>query len=89
MDGPLTLARFDRDDSRYRLGCGQGHTVPGPHVSELYTWMEVDDWTHWEKTIMQGPYIHHSSVVYDHCAGVLEEACKYIPHLDIERFDKK
>jgi L-fucose isomerase-like protein len=89
MDGPLTLARFDGDHGRYRLGCGEGHTVPGPHTNEFYAWMEVGDWPHWEKTIMQGPYIHHSSVVYDHCAGVLEEACKYIPDLDIERFDKK
>lgn len=89
MDGPLTLARFDGDDGCYRLGCGEGHTVPGPHTNEFYAWMETDNWPRWEKTIMQGPYIHHSSVVYDHCADVLEEACKYIPHLDIERFDKK
>jgi L-fucose isomerase-like protein len=88
MDGPLTLARFDGDDGKYKLGCGEGITVPGPHTNEFYTWMEVDDWPYWEKTIMQGPYIHHSSVVYDHCADVLEEACKYIPDLDIERFER-
>jgi len=88
MDGPLTLARFDGDDGRYRLGCGEGRTVTGPHTNEFYAWMEVDDWPHWEKTLMQGPYIHHSSVVYDHCADVLEEACKYIPGLDIERLEK-
>lgn len=89
MDGPLTLARFDGDDGEYRLGFGEGRTVSGPHTNEFYAWMEVDDWPQWEKTIMQGPYIHHSSVVYDHCAEVLEEACKYIPHLEIERFDKR
>ena len=88
-DGHLTLARFDGDDGHYRLGCGEGHTVPGPHTNEFYAWMEVNDWPHWEKTLIQGPYIHHSSVVYDNCADILEEACKYVPYLKIERFDKK
>ena len=66
----------------------QGRTVPGPATREFYAWMEVDDWPRWERRIMQGPYIHHCSAVYDHCADVLEEACRYIPHLVVERFDQ-
>jgi L-fucose isomerase-like protein len=87
-DGPLTVCRFDGDTGGYRLGVGQGRTVPGPATNEFYAWMEVDDWPHWERQIMQGPYIHHCSAVYDHCADVLEEACRYIPHLAVERFDR-
>jgi hypothetical protein len=79
-DGPHT--------GGYRLGVGQGRTVPGPATNEFYAWMEVDDWPRWERQIMQGPYIHHCSAVYDHCADVLEEACRYIPHLSVERFDR-
>ena len=89
MDGPLTVARFDGDHGKYILGSGQGHTVPGPHTNEFYTWMEVDNWPHWEKTLMYGPYIHHCSVVYDHCADVLAETGKYIPYLETESFNKK
>jgi hypothetical protein len=50
--------------------------------------MEVDDWPRWEREIMEGPYIHHCSAVYDHCADALEEACRYIPHLTVQRFDR-
>jgi L-fucose isomerase-like protein len=87
-DGPLTVCRFDGDTGEYRLGIGQGRTVPGPDTREFHAWMEVDDWPRWERQIMEGPYIHHCSAVYDHCADVLEEACRYIPHLRAERFDR-
>jgi len=87
-DGPLTVCRFDGDTGNYRLGAGQGRTVPGPATNEFYAWMEVDDWPRWERRIMQGPYIHHCAAVYDHCADVLEEACRYIPGLAFERFDQ-
>jgi L-fucose isomerase-like protein len=87
-DGPLTVCRFDGDTGSYRLGAGEGRTVPGPATREFYAWMEVDDWPRWERRIMQGPYIHHCSAVYDHCADVLEEACRYIPNLVFERFDQ-
>jgi L-fucose isomerase-like protein len=86
-DGPLTLCRFEGDARGYRLGCGHGRTVPGPYTQEFYTWMEVDDWPRWERRLICGPYIHHCSCIYDHCAEVLEEATRYIPRLECERFD--
>jgi len=86
-DGPITVCRFDGDRGEYRLGIGEGRTVSGPHTREVYAWMEVDNWPRWERKIIEGPYIHHCSCIYDHCGKVLEEACKYIPGLVPERFD--
>jgi L-fucose isomerase-like protein len=88
-DGPLTVCRFDGDGGDYVLGIGQGKSVPGPVTREAYVWMEVDDWPRWERRIMEGPYIHHCSAVYGHCADALEEACRYIPGLRAERFDRQ
>jgi len=85
-DGPLTLCRFEGHGDDYRLGCGQGRTVAGPYTQEFYTWMEVDDWPTWERQLILGPYIHHCSCVYDHCAEVLQEAVRYIPQLKFEQF---
>jgi len=59
-DGPLTLCRFEGHGDDCRLGCGEGHTVPGPYTQEFYTWMEVDDWPTWERQLISGPYIHHA-----------------------------
>lgn len=87
-DGPLTLARFEGHGDDYRLGCGEGRTVAGPYTQEFYTWMQVDDWPTWERQLIFGPYIHHCSCVYDHCADVLEEAVRYIPRLKFERFGR-
>jgi len=41
-DGPLTVCRFDGETGEYRLGIGQGKSVPGPATREFYVWMEVD-----------------------------------------------
>ena len=87
-DGPLTVCRFDGDTNDYRLGVGEGKTVDGPVTKETYVWMEVDDWSTWERRLIEGPYIHHCSAIYDNCADALVEACKYIPHLKAERFDR-
>ena len=87
-EGPLTLGRFEGGGDDYRIGCGEGRTVPGPYTQEFYAWMEVDDWPAWERQLALGPYIHHTSCVYDHCADVLEEAVRYIPRLKFERFGR-
>jgi hypothetical protein len=51
--------------------------------------MEVNDWPRWERQLMEGPYIHHCSCSYGHSADVLQEACRYIPDLQFERFGKQ
>lgn len=87
MDGPLTIARFDGDpQAGYRLGFGEGTTCDGPPTQEYYAWMAVDHWPRWERQLIEGPYIHHCSCVFDSCAQVLGEAVRFIPGLEAERF---
>lgn len=86
-EGPLTVCRFEKAEEAYALGIGEGKTVPGPRTQEFYAWMEVDHWPTWERKLMEGPYIHHVSAIYAHCAGALEEACKYIAGLRPQRFE--
>lgn len=88
-DGPLTVCSFERGREGYLLGCGQGQTVPGPHTNEFYAWLEVDHWPTWERKLIEGPYIHHCSAIFEHCADVLAEACKFIPGLKIQRFENE
>ena len=80
-NGPLTVCRFDGDTGDYRLGVGQGELIDGPYTRDYYGWLKVNDWKKWERQLIEGPYIHHCSAAYGHCAGALIEACKY---LDVE-----
>jgi L-fucose isomerase-like protein len=88
-DGPLTVCRFAGTSREFFLGCGEGRTTTGPYTQEFHAWMEVDDWPTWERQLMQGPYIHHCSCCYGHCADVLEEAVRYLPELKFERFGRQ
>jgi L-fucose isomerase-like protein len=85
-DGPITLCRFDGGHGEYRIGAGEGHTIDGPYTQEFYVWLKVNNWPAWERQLIRGPYIHHCSCVYDHCADVLAEFTRFIPGLTFERF---
>lgn len=84
-DGPLTIARFDGDGGKYSLVAGEGKTIPGPDTQNSFVWMEVNHWPKWERTFIEGPYIHHVSVAYDQARDILFEACKYIPGLEADK----
>lgn len=87
--GDLTVARFDGDRGEYQMWVGQGKSMDGPYTQNNYVWMQVDDWAHWERSIMQGPFIHHTGMLYGHYASVLEEACRFIPGLTPLRLDRQ
>ncbi len=89
MDGPITIARFDGDRGEYRMAVGEGRSIDGPHTLNNYVWMAVDDWPHWERTLMEGPFIHHSAMVYEHVGAALVEACRYVSGLEPVRLDKE
>jgi L-fucose isomerase-like protein len=86
-DGPITVARFDGDLGAYKLAVGQGVTMDGPKTLNNYVWLKVDDWPYWERTLMEGPFIHHCAMAYGHFGDVLAEACKFIPELEPVRLD--
>lgn len=87
-DGAVTLCRFDGAGDDYRLAVGQGRTCPGPETQNNYCWVEVDDWPRWERTLVEGPFIHHMAMVHGHYGDALQEACKYIPGLAPVRLDR-
>lgn len=88
QDGPMTVVRFDGDFGAYRLAVGQGHAMAGPRTLNNYVWMKVDDWPRWERTLMEGPWIHHCAMTYGCFGDALVEACKYIPGLEPVRLDR-
>ena len=87
-DGNITFCRFEGEDGKYRLGIGKGHTVEGPKTLEVYTWLEVSDWKKYERKLIEGPYLHHCSCIFDDCSEVLEKACQFIPYLEADSFEK-
>jgi len=83
--GPLTVARFDGRTGEYVLAVGEGASMDGPFTLNNYVWMKVDNWPRWERTLIEGPYIHHTAMAYGHYADALAEACKYVPGLEAVR----
>lgn len=76
--GEVTICRFDGDNGEYRMFIGEGKGTDGPKTKGTYLWVEVDDWAKWEKTLVEGPYIHHCAGIHGRYADVLEEAAKYL-----------
>jgi L-fucose isomerase-like protein len=80
-DGAITLARFDGDERGYQLAVGEGRSIEGPDTQNNYVWVEVDNWPHWERTLVEGPFVHHAGMIYGHFGSVLLEATKYVDGL--------
>ena len=78
-DGPITVARFDGEVGDYRLAVGEGHSTDGPPTQNNYVWMAVDNWPHWERALIEGPFPHHLAMAYGHYAAALVEACRFVP----------
>lgn len=78
-EGPLTVIRFDGDRGEYRLAIGEGHSCDGPETQNNYVWMRVNDWLQWERTLMEGPFIHHAAMGYAQVGDALADACRFIP----------
>jgi len=83
--GPITIARFDGDRGRYELAVGEGRSTDGPETLNNAVWMEVDDWPRWERTLIQGPFMHHAAMTYGHWAAAIAEAGRFIPGVRIVR----
>ncbi len=82
QSGPITVARFDGDRGHYALAYGEGDGIDGPDTLNNYVWMRDNDWPAWERTLIQGPFIHHVAMRYGHCGRVLAEALRYLPEIE-------
>lgn len=87
QDGPITCARFDGERGRYALAVGEGESCDGPFTLNNYVWMRVADWPRWERTLIEGPFLHHTAMTYAHCGAALKEAVRFVPGLELYDMD--
>ena len=83
-EGIITIARFDGERGKYSLLAERARTIEGPYTQNTYVWAEVADFGKLERKLIEGPYIHHTACIYGDYAGVLKEACRYIPNLEFD-----
>lgn len=76
--GTHTVMRFDGLRGKYYLFSGTGKGVEGPVTNGNYLWLETDNWVHWEKKFIFGPYIHHVVGIPGDITHVMREACRYL-----------
>ena len=76
--GDLNILRFDGIGGDYSMFMGQARGTEGPRTVGAYLWIEVDDWSKWERKLIYGPYVHHCVGIHDDVVPVLYEACKYL-----------
>ncbi|MBN2557396.1 MAG: fucose isomerase [Clostridia bacterium] len=83
-DGDITIVRFDGEDREYRLLAKEASTIQGPFTQNTYVWVEMAGWKEFEKKVIDGPYIHHTSCIYGKYHDVLMEACKFIDGIEFD-----
>ena len=76
--GDLTILRFDGDNGEYSCFVGKGESIHGPETGGNYTYLQVKDWSKWEKKFVYGPYVHHVVGIYGDFRNALSDACRYL-----------
>ena len=76
--GTHTMLRFDGLKGKYYLFAGTGKGVEGPVTNGNYLWLETNNWIHWEKKFIFGPYIHHVVGIPGDLTAVMKEVCRYL-----------
>ena len=76
--GDLTILRFDGDQGDYFCFVGKGESIDGPKTGGNYTYLQVEDWTKWEKKFVYGPYVHHVVGIYGDHRDAFSDACRYL-----------
>lgn len=86
--GLISLLRFDGDHGNYSILLGTGKGIEGPQTLGTYMWIEVENWVRLEEKLVTGPYVHHCVGIHGDILPVIYEACKYIPGLKPDFYDK-
>ena len=60
------------------LLCRKGESIHGPETGGNYTYLQVKDWSKWEKKFVYGPYVHHVVGIYGDFRNALSDACRYL-----------
>lgn len=84
-DGTYTAARIDQESGNYMILPLLCKTTDGPETNGTYIWGEFEDLQKVEDRLMQGPYIHHFIEIEGDYRKEINEFCKYVPNLSVDR----
>ncbi len=86
-DGHYTIARFDQDNGKYSMLCGEFDTDKGPYTFGTYLWARFNNLKKWEDKLIDGPYIHHMAEVEGDYTEVMRDFTKFVPGLTLDTVD--
>jgi L-fucose isomerase-like protein len=76
--GDITILRWGCASGHYTVFADECKSTKGPKTNGTYLWIEVDNWSKWERKFVKGPYIHHVTGARGKYAEVIREALQYI-----------
>lgn len=86
-DGHYTVARIDQDHGNYSIAVAQCDSAEGPYTNGTYLWGRFANLSKVERSLIEGPYIHHMSEIEGNLSEHIREFCKYIPGLHYDNLD--
>ncbi len=84
-DGTYTAARIDQESGDYMILPLLCKTTEGPQTHGTYIWGEFENLQAVEDRLLDGPYIHHFIEMEGDFRKEINEFCKYIPNLKVDK----
>lgn len=82
--GDFTVCRFDALGGKYHLLAGRCRGVEGPYTYGAGIWLKFDNLPKWERTLIEGPYIHHVTEIPGDFVEEIKEFGRYYPDIQLD-----
>lgn len=77
--GPVTFCRLAEYDGEWKMLIASGEIIPSEEtLAGTWAWVQVRDHQRLYRTLVEGGFIHHASMVHGDQAGALRLACQYL-----------
>jgi len=76
--GMVTLCRLAEYDGKFKLLITKGEVIDADPVPQTGSWVKVPDLDGLYRTLIEGGFVHHASMIHGDYTQALSDACRFL-----------
>ena len=76
--GLVTLCRLTECDGKFKLLITKGEVIDAEPVPQTGSWVKVPDLDKLYRTLIEGGFVHHASMIHGDYTQALSDACRFL-----------
>ena len=76
--GVVTICRLVEYDGMFKLLVTKGEAITDEPIPQTGSWVKVPDLEKLYRTLVEGGFVHHASMIHGDCTQALSDSCKFL-----------